>query len=268
MQITFLGVGGAFAPLSRGNSNMMITSDSGKIMMVDFGTTAPYIYRDEMKRDFGDIDALYVTHAHADHVGGMELLAFHRYFLPKKINNAVSKIKLFCAKSLMSELWENTLRGGLESLQGKIMNMTDYFDCHPVEDNASFQWEGYDFTPIQTVHIRSGYIIKHSYGLAIRKIYYNDTTSYVYHNEYDAYITSDTMFDMGLIDYYNNAKVIFHDCETGSHRSIVHPNYEDLKKLSQNVRNKMWLYHHNDEVPTVKEDGFLGFVQKGQEFTI
>jgi len=43
MKLKFLGVGSAFAPISMGHSNMILTSDSGKILAIDFGMTAPYI---------------------------------------------------------------------------------------------------------------------------------------------------------------------------------------------------------------------------------
>lgn len=255
MKLTFLGRGGAFAPISVGNSNMLLEADTGKKMLIDFGTTAPYIYRDEMGLDFQDIDAVYLTHSHADHVGGIEFFAFHRYFLPKKENNTIIRPKLFAVRDLMKELWDNTLKGGLESLQGKIMNLTDYFDCRPISTNRIFSWEGLYFTPIQTVHVRSGYIIKHSYGVGIGR---SQTT-------YDLYITSDTQFDRGLMEYYYRSKVIFQDCETGNYRSIVHAHYDDLKTLPEEIKRKMWLYHYNQKEDHEK-DGFAGFVEKGQTF--
>jgi ribonuclease BN (tRNA processing enzyme) len=269
MTIKFLGVGGAFAPMSKGNSNMMFTSDSGKHMLFDFGTTAPYIYRDEWKMDFKDIDAVFASHNHGDHVGGLELLAFHRYFIPLKDSAGVTiRPKLFANKNVMKELWEHTLKGGLESLQGQIMNLTNYFDCKPVSDNKSFDWEGYRFTPIQTVHVRSGYIIKHSYGLGIRKVPEGGKTQKITTALYDAYITSDTQFDPALVEYYRQSKIVFSDCETSAFKSNVHPNYVDLQTLPADCRSKMWLYHYSEQVPTFKEDGFAGFVEKGQTFII
>ena len=272
MLIKFLGRGGAFAPMAIGNSNMMFVADSGKRLMFDFGSTAPYIYRDEMGMDFRDIDGVFISHLHADHISGMEMLAFSRYFMPKVESGAHVRPKLFMVKNLMKELWENCLKGGLESVQGKITNLTDYFDCKPVTENKRFIWEGYEFTPIQTVHVRSGYIIKHSYGLAVRKqepkrVAEKGMVTPVV-DTYDAYITADTQFDQGLIEYYRKSKVVFHDCETTPFKSHVHPNYADLKTLPEDCRNKMWLYHYGQEIETYKEDGFAGFVTKGQEFTI
>lgn len=269
MKIKFVGHSGAFAPIEKGNSNMLFISDSGKMLAFDMGTTWPYIYRDEWKADFKDIDALYISHLHSDHAA-IEQFAFSRFFMPKKDNNGtIIKPKLFMVKSLMKEAWETTWKGGLESLQGKIMNLTDYFECCPVSDNKSFIWEGYSFTPIQTVHVRSGYIIKHSYGLGIRKLpekITGGTTRLVDESTYDCYVTSDTMFDPQLAEFYKKSKIIFSDCEVSPFRSHVHPNYDDLKTLVPEYKKKMWLYHYNNEAPTWVEDGFAGFVKKGQEF--
>jgi hypothetical protein len=41
-----------------------------------------------------------------------------------------------------------------------------------------------------------------------------------------------------------------------------------LKTLEPEIRAKMWLYHYADKIPTFKEDGFMGFVEKGQEFDL
>lgn len=256
--------------MSIGNSNMMFTSDSGKRMMFDFGSTAPYIYRDEWGLDFKDIDAVYITHQHADHLAGLEMLAFSRYFIPKKLTEEGPAVKpvLYANRTLMREIWEHSLRGGLESLQGKIMSLTDYFDCKPISDNKYFDWEGYRFTPIQTVHVRSGYIIKHSYGLGISK---NVSATDGYRRagyRYDAYITADTQFDMGLLEFCHQSKIIFHDCETTAFKSGVHSNYADLCTYPEGVKQKMWLYHYGAAVQTFKQDGFAGFVEKGQEFTL
>lgn len=269
MKIKALGVGGAFAPLSKGNSNFLITADSGKRLVFDMGQTFAYIYRDELGLDFRDVDAVFLSHLHMDHAC-IEQFAFSRYFIPSLDASGMSvKPKLYMTSKLMREGWEHSFKGGLDSLQGKVMTLNDYFDCRPIPDNRSFIWEGYSFTPIQTVHIRSGNIIKYSYGLGIRRAPSTDagkTSRLIDDTKYDLYITSDTMFDRQLSEFYAKSRMIFSDCETLPFRSNVHPNYMDLNTLPSEYKNKMWLYHYGDKIDSVLEDGFAGFIDKGQEF--
>lgn len=228
--------------------------------MVDCGSSAQFIFRDEFKLNFQDIDAVWISHLHADHIGSMEWLAFARYFMPKKdFEGNIVKAKLFMIPSLMEELWDTSLKGGLQCLEGKVMHLTDYFHCIPVQENGTFVWEGYQFTPVQTIHVMSGYVFKHSYGLLIK----NPTTGKV------TFITTDTQFSpYQLRAFYNQSDVIFHDTETLPFKSHVHAHYDDLKTLDEATRKKMWLYHYQVLKDTAIEDGFAGFVQKGQEFDI
>jgi ribonuclease BN (tRNA processing enzyme) len=156
----------------------------------------------------------------------------------------------------MSDLWNRSLRGGLETLEGKIANLTDYFDCRPVRINSSFVWENIRFTPVQTVHVVSGMMIQHSYGLIINEI----------NSDKKIFFSTDTQFaPYQMRKFYDSADLIFHDCETAPFKSGVHAHYEDLKTLPNTTKAKMWLYHYQPE-PTQdsKKDGFLGFVKKGQ----
>lgn len=254
MKIKAIGRGGAFAPLSIGNSNFLF-EENGKFMMFDYGSTAPYILRDEMGFDFGDIDAVYATHAHADHVGGFENLAFYRYFVPTR-KGITERPKLFIASSLIESLWNHTLKGGLDGHHGRVMSLTDYFECFPIQKNKSFIWEGIKFTPFQTMHINCGFSIKNSYGLFIE----NPKTGKT------GMITGDTVFNKDGLDFlFQKSDIIFHDCETSVGRSRVHANIEDLRNLEENVRAKMWLYHYGEKVEI---PGFAGFVEKFQEFEI
>ena len=163
---------------------------------------------------------------------------------------------------LMKELWENSLRGDLESIEGKVMNITDYFDCRPVNINSCFYWNGYKFDPVQTVHVMSGYKINYSYGLMITSPEGSLLRSRVF-------ITTDTQFcPYQLIKFYSEAKTIFQDCETlVGFKSHVHAHYDDLNTLSPEIKKKMYLYHYGDK-RDAEADGFAGFVDKGQEFDL
>ena len=45
------------------------------------------------------------------------------------------------------------------------------------------------------------------------------------------------------------------------------PIFSELITLDKEIRNKMWLYHYNPgPLPDARENGFRGFIQRGQAF--
>jgi len=250
MKIQFVGSGSAFNKID-GQSNLIVKSDSGKNLLIDCGTYC-WSFMEKLIYKTTDFDSVYISHLHADHIGGLEEIAFTTYFNP-----TVERPKLYCNDSLMPELWK-ALEGGLGSIQGKVVTLTEYFDCKPVEASGKFEWEGIEFIPVQTVHVMSGYHIKHSYGLMITS-----------EAGIKVFFTSDTQFCPNQIqDFYDQADYILQDSETSPFKSGVHAHYDDLKTLSDETKSKMWLYHYQPD--TDKEvavsDGFRGFVNKEDEF--
>lgn len=208
-----------------------------------------------------DIDAVYVSHLHGDHIGGLEYLAFASYFMPP-----YRKPKLFITSALMKQLWDDSLKGGLESLatnqirDGKTISQLDtYFEPYPVMYNESFEFEGIKFSPIQMVHIVTGRYFKETYGLMIDTGYNK------------IFWTSDTQFaPKQLFGNYKEADIIIHDCETGPFKSDVHAHYTDLITLPSEIKEKMWLIHYQDNPiqDASLEGGFAGFLQRGQEIEV
>jgi len=250
MKIIFVGAGSAFNKKD-GQSNVLVKSKSNKYLLIDCGSYC-WDFMSKINLCVNDIDALYVSHLHGDHIGGIEELAFCTYFNP-----SCERPKLFCNNSLMHDLWDQSLRGGLESIQGKVVTITEYFDCHPVEKNDSFDWEGIRFTPVQTVHVMAGYYIKYSYGLCIQE-----------KGGKSIFFTSDTQFCPNQIMYfYDKADVIFQDCETAPYNSGVHASYNELKTLEDSIKEKMILYHYQPNPPQdYIADGFAGMAKAGKVY--
>lgn len=253
MKIKFVGVGSAFTTAEYYQSNFVITAQSGKKMLVDCGTDIRFSLA-ERNIGYWEIDAIYITHLHSDHIGGMEWMAFMTYFNPNQ-----EKPKLFMEENLMYELWNCSLKGGLGCIGGKRMHLTDYFDCRATSTGGFFQWEGFRFNLMKMPHIITGYKDLYSYGLLIEKM---DGTGPV------IFFSSDTLFHPDLIfKIAEKTTIIFHDCETSPVKSFVHTHYDDLYTLPKSIKEKIWLYHyqpHPDRNP--QSDGFRGFVVKGQEF--
>jgi ribonuclease BN (tRNA processing enzyme) len=257
MEIKVLGAGSAFC-LENYQSNFIINVD-GKNLLLDCGGDIRFSLK-EQGMSYKDIDAVYISHAHADHAGGLEYLAFCTMFDP-----SAKKPTLYCEKQLLSELWPNTLRGGLETIEGKLVSLDDYFNIVEVPQNSGFIFNDMEFNLVQTVHVASKYRIVPSYGLMFITPDL-DVTKRIFW-------TSDTQFcpETYIKAAYNDSDLILHDCETSPFKSGVHSNFMDLVTLPLETKNKMLLYHYQDNVSLdfdtwnekAKANGFRGFLRKG-----
>jgi ribonuclease BN (tRNA processing enzyme) len=255
MKIKFIGVGAAFTTPDYYQSNMLITARSGKNLLLDCGSDARFAFAECNISGYHAceaLDAVYISHLHADHIGGMEWLAFSTYFNPLHL-----KPTLFMEEKQMQTMWEHSLKGGLECVENKIMHLSDFFDCHPLAEDATFNWEGLQATLVKMPHVMTGCGGHYSYGLLLREA-----------AGPTVFISTDTQFQPDLItDIAQQAEVIFHDCETGAFNTPVHAHYNELRTLPTAIKQKMWLYHYQPEPDYNPEaDGFKGFVVKGQEF--
>jgi ribonuclease BN (tRNA processing enzyme) len=249
MKLLFLGSAGGLAVGTRNfQSNMILLTDSGKKLLIDCGTDirfslahAQYLPR--------DLDAVYISHLHADHIGGLEWLAIQRKFVAKN-----SLPTLIIHEQLANLLWNNSLSGGLKTLEDKEATLNDYFAVKTIKDEHMFDWDGVQLSLIKTIHIYSNKQLMPSYGLNIG---YKGKTFF---------ITTDTQFIPKVFEnYYQDATLIFHDCETLKIPSGVHAHFNQLNTLDPAIKAKLWLYHYNEGVlPDAQAHGFLGFVRCGQ----
>ena len=253
MKLLFLGAGsGLGTDFGNFQSNMLLLTDSGKKLLIDCGTDIRFSLT---KAGYvpEEIDAVYLSHLHADHIGGIEWFAFQRKFASQ--NGAP---QLIAHERLVHPLWEHSLSGGLKTLDDREATLSAYFVVHVVNDGEIFNWEGLTLDLVQTVHIYSNKKLMPSYGLNIG---YKGKTFL---------ITTDTQFTLDRFKpYYRAATLIFHDCETLDVPSGVHTHFNQLDTLDPKIKAKLWLYHYNDgDLPDAKSHGFAGFVRCGQEFDL
>lgn len=272
LKLKFLGTGSAFDTTYMGQTNAVLTNEGGRHLLIDCGGDCRHMAKAQGVK-VGDIDGVYVSHLHADHIGGLEWLAFSTYFNPE-----MERPKLYVNHRLMYDLWDKSLRGGLESVEGKVCNLTDFFDTRPVMANESFTWSGAKITPVQTVHIMNGMEIVYSYGLTIDVAPSMDCFQRVdaardgHHTR--VFYTADTQFaPRQLVHFYSDSDLIFHDCETSKFKSNVHAHIQDLRQLPADVKKKMWLMHYQfvegtDLMKAYGEDGFAGFARPGDTFEL
>ncbi len=254
MKIKFLGVGSAFTTADYYQSNMLLTARSGRKMLIDCGSDIRFALGEcgfRLKYFGREIDAIYVSHLHADHIGGLEGVAFNTLF-----DVHSPPCKLFVPESLVKDLWNHSLKGGLMCVQDKEMDINDYFACSPITEGGPFQWEGISFSLVKMLHTGEGCKNPYSFGLVI-----TDEARSIF-------ISTDTQFRPGLLEEIaERVDLMFHDCETQRSPSGVHAHFDDLCTLPPGLKQKMWLYHYQPNPSQNPEKvGFRGFVAKGQEF--
>jgi ribonuclease BN (tRNA processing enzyme) len=259
MQLRFLGTGAAFSLLNY-QSNLLI-EEQGQRLLVDAGADIRFALR-KIGLSYKDIQYIYITHLHNDHIGGMEFLAFSSYFDP-----TCPKPHLYCHKWLVDDLWSFSLKGGLASIQGQILNLHDYFEVHGLGNGERFTWQQIQFDIIQAVHVYNGYWVVPTFGLFIIA---PDSGKKVY-------LTSDTQLYLEYLSPgYAQADLIIQDCETSSFRTGVHSHYEELRTLASEIKAKMYLWHYQDNVTQefdhwqeeAHQDGFAGFLAQGEVLTL
>lgn len=206
MKITVVGCGNAFSKKSFNQT--FLVEENGRRMLIDCGRQTPealFSAGIELKT----IDDVYISHAHADHCGGLEDLAFSRYdwmTRPRRFDafkNGKAP-RLIANAQLIKDLWNKTLRGGLESMEGFVASIDTYFETLPVEPNVPFEWQGWTVDLKQQVHIMSGSIIMPSFGIMFSKP-----------NHKTVYFVTDSQHcsPRQMEEFYRQADIIFQDCE-------------------------------------------------------
>lgn len=260
-KLTFLGTGSAFC-LQNYQTNALLEFDGGYKLLVDCGGDIRFALQ-EAGLSYQDVNGVYVSHLHSDHIGGLEYLAFASYFDPRY----QGRPDLFISEFMVDDLWNRALSGGLGSLQNKRATLETYFDVHAVKKNGSFQIahpiESPEMRLIQMIHFVNGFTFELSFGLMFRS------------GGETVFLTTDTQHAPNQInDFYREATVIFHDAETAPFRSGVHAHFDELAELSEETKAKLLLVHYQDNVVEANQDwqqraldaGFRGFVHKGQLF--
>lgn len=242
MKLQMLGTGSAFAKAYY-NNNALLES-GGQTLLIDCGITAPRALH-ELGISFDEIDAVLITHIHADHVGGLEELAFQRKFIYR------SKPILYVEKSLIEPLWENSLKGGLEQEGGHALE--DYFDVRPLTEGLPAELlPGLTAELIRTPHIPN----KASFS-----ILFNDTFFY----------TADMVFDGELLNRLvrdRGVRGIFHDCQLHP-PGIVHADLAKLLTLPEELQQIIYLMHYGDDQPAfVGRTGWMRFVEQHKIYSI
>ena len=212
--LRFLGVGSADA-VALGSSSAVIERDGEPLLMIDCGPDALTAYL----AHYGVAPrAIYLTHAHMDHVGGLERLFFRAYFDA----GLRGQVRLFAHAALMPVLQARVADYPQVLAEGGA-NFWDAFHLVPVSRGFWHQRVWFDVFP--TRHHAPGT----SFGLALRG-------SVVW--------TGDTRpIPEVLSAHAAHGEVVAHDCILVGNPS--HTGVEDIEReYDAELRQRLVLYHY------------------------
>jgi Metal-dependent hydrolases of the beta-lactamase superfamily III len=251
----FVGTGSAFSKKNF-QTNVLIIKGNDHIL-IDCGTLCPYALS-LYNASITSVKNVFITHSHADHIGGLEEMALMGRYVSK------TKPRMVISDYYKKILWEQSLKGGCsygEYSDGSYMQFEDYFEQIKPKLLGNVPRPQYEVNigsinlkMFRTKHIPDG-------ACSWKKSFFSEGILV----DDRILFPSDTRFDRELLDWMCGTypvEYIFHDCQfyTGG----VHASYDELKTLPEDMKQKMYLCHYGDnyEKFDAVKDGFAGFTRR------
>lgn len=226
-QVLFGGVGDAFSIKNYGTHFFCRTDDY--VLAVD----CPDSYRRALaensfehngaKLGVDDLDAMFVTHLHGDHVNGLEMVLAYRKFVTKR------PLKIFTTPEVEAVLWDR-LRHSIGVLfDGDVyhdMTLSDFAEMEVVDWETETELGPFKIETRRTIH--------HIPTAAMRLTTGERTLGY----------SCDTAFDPTLITWLQDCDTILHETSHGP----AHTPLFELMALPESTREKMYIVHLPDEL--------------------
>ena len=228
-----LGVGEAFT--ARNYTSCLVLGIRDVWLMIDCPHPARKMLREgsitaglPTPLDFDHIHAVVLSHLHADHCCGLEVLGYYSFFALGR------KAKLLMHPSASARLWDGLLAVGMEMVQAKDgeppnhKELGDYFELIDLDQSGLVQCGPFAIESRRTIHSIPTYAFRVTVGG--RMLGYS----------------ADTAYDPTLIEWLAPAHLIVHEA-TAIIQSGVHTPYVKLAALPESLRSKMRLTHYPDD---------------------
>ncbi len=233
--ITCLGHGGAFAGVEPGNSSFLVEYDRKKILL-DCGSMVP----EQLKKfgvDPGSLDTVVISHLHADHIGGMERLLYHRRF----ISNA-PPLEVVMAPGTMNQWGDAMRRMGLWITDPPYIEYTPFWGTFKM-DGWSVETTAVDHTNDDGNELRDLSCHSFLFDFGGKKLFFS----------------GDKVWNSGdgvVEEMMDNADMILHEIELFEKPTGVHTHWDSIPKK---YRSEKARWHHHAATPAMIAD----FEQRG-----
>ncbi|MCQ8878794.1 MBL fold metallo-hydrolase [Pseudoalteromonas shioyasakiensis] len=238
-RLQILGCGHSESVYNLNNNAALIVNN--KLLLIDCGyTIKKALFNQEL--DVSDVDSIYISHVHGDHVFGLERIGYECLFKYKY------RPALYIKEELYKELWDQTLKGSMSKIGEGEATLETFFDVKFIK-NDSFKFQGIEIQTFAVKHTPN----KPAYGICIgNKILYTTDTTPI-----PEQIKKHTF------------EVCFHDV-TLSDYNPVHATLDSiLISYDKETLEKMYLMSYEDNWLEFEEKVnkyFKGFVKEGDIF--
>jgi ribonuclease BN (tRNA processing enzyme) len=225
LQLLPLGVGDAFSAL-RYSSSHALRAD-GRWLLVDCPHPIRKMMREASVRgdvalDVDGLEAVVITHLHADHVSGVEDLGFFSHFALGR------RARLAAHPDVAARLWAGHLAAGMERIatpEGAPIEKTfdDWFELIPLDETSPVSIGPFRVECRRTRH--------HVPTTALRVAAAGRAVGF----------SADTSFDPDLIAWLAAADLVVHEAGFGIHTPL-----ERLAGLPAETRSRLRLAHFPD----------------------